>query len=84
MFGGRKAALLPQLRACPPPIGVPCPPPAVALVLGFVGGKILADFGGYHVPTDASLAVVASILGLGVGASLLLPGPQEATDADSK
>jgi predicted tellurium resistance membrane protein TerC len=56
----------------------------VALVLGFVGGKILADFGGYHVPTDASLAVVASILGLGVGASLLLPGAQEAADADGK
>lgn len=44
---------------------------AVALVLGFVGTKILADFGGWHVPTDVSLGVVATILGGGVGASLL-------------
>ena len=64
--------------ACP---GPPSPPPhAVAVVLGFVGVKILADFGGYHVPTDVSLAFVAGILGLGVGASLLLPGDPEAAD----
>lgn len=49
------------------------PPPTVALVLGFVGAKILADYGGYHVPTDASLAVVAGILALGIGASVALP-----------
>lgn len=48
---------------------------AVALVLGFVGVKILADFSGYHVPTGVSLGVVAGILGLGVGTSLLLPAP---------
>jgi predicted tellurium resistance membrane protein TerC len=53
---------------------------AVALVLGFVGGKILADFVGYHVPTDWSLGIVASILGVGVGASLLSPG----TKADAE
>ncbi|KAL4853820.1 Thylakoid membrane protein TERC [Chlorella vulgaris] len=53
---------------------------AVALVLGFVGGKILADFVGYHVPTEWSLGIVASILGVGVGASLLSPG----TKADAE
>ena len=53
------------------------PPPAVALVLGFVGVKIVADFGGLHLPTEASLGVVASILATGVGASLLLPGGKE-------
>lgn len=50
---------------------------AVALVLGFVGVKILADFGGYHISTGASLGVVAGILGLGVGTSLLLPAPAD-------
>ncbi|KAL4424113.1 hypothetical protein ABPG75_001414 [Micractinium tetrahymenae] len=50
---------------------------AVALVLGFVGAKILADYAGCHVPTDVSLGVVAGILGLGVGTSLLLPTPAE-------
>ncbi|KAL4438500.1 hypothetical protein ABPG77_000148 [Micractinium sp. CCAP 211/92] len=50
---------------------------AVALVLGFVGVKILADFGGYHVPTGVSLGVVAGILGFGVGTSLLLPAPSD-------
>lgn len=49
------------------------PLPAVALVLGFVGAKILADYGGYHVPTDVSLGVVAGILALGVGASVVSP-----------
>jgi predicted tellurium resistance membrane protein TerC len=49
----------------------------VALVLGFVGIKIVADFGGLHLPTEASLGVVASILATGVGASLLLPGGKE-------
>lgn len=50
---------------------------AVATVLGFVGVKIIADYVGYHVPTDVSLGVVTSILGIGVGASLLLPAPAE-------
>ncbi|EFN50725.1 hypothetical protein CHLNCDRAFT_28756 [Chlorella variabilis] len=49
---------------------------AVAVVLGFVGGKILAQFAGLDVPTDVSLGVVASILGLGVGASLLPAGKE--------
>jgi TerC family integral membrane protein len=51
---------------------------AVALVLGFIGVKILAEFGGLAIPTDASLGIVASILAAGVGASLLLPGEESA------
>ena len=51
--------------------------PAVALVLGFIGAKMLADLGGYHVPTLTSLEVVAGLIGGGVGASLLLPEPEE-------
>lgn len=46
---------------------------AVALVLGFIGAKMLADFGGYHVPTTASLGVVVTTLAGGVAASLWLP-----------
>ncbi|PSC74363.1 thylakoid membrane chloroplastic [Micractinium conductrix] len=53
---------------------------SVALVLGFVGAKIISDFAGYHVPTDVSLGVVTSILGVGVGASLLLPAPAESSE----
>jgi TerC family integral membrane protein len=44
---------------------------AVALVLGFVGAKIIAEFAGAEVPTDVSLGIVAAILTTGVGASLL-------------
>lgn len=71
------AAWPPTTLAFPSPRPAPPPPPAVALVLGFVGVKILADFGGYHISTGASLGVVAGILGLGVGTSLLLPAPAD-------
>lgn len=47
---------------------------AIAVVLGFVGGKIILDFAGLEIPTEASLAIVTSVLGVGVGASLLNPG----------
>lgn len=52
---------------------------AVAVVLGFIGGKMILDQvpGGYHVTTEASLAVVVSALSIGVGASLLLPESKE-------
>lgn len=50
---------------------------AVAAVLGFIGVKMLAEFGGVHIPTDTSLFIVAGVLGAGVGASLLLPEPAE-------
>lgn len=53
-------------------------PLAVAVVLGFVGGKILADYAGYSVSTEVSLGVVAGALSLGVVASLLSPKEQEA------
>lgn len=52
---------------------------AVALVLGFVGAKIIADFAGLAIPTDVSLEVVATILATGVGASLLLPRLEDET-----
>jgi predicted tellurium resistance membrane protein TerC len=50
---------------------------AVSLVLGFIGGKMIADFGGYHISTGVSLAVVAGALAGGVGLSLALPDPDK-------
>lgn len=44
--------------------------PAVAVVLGFVGAKLIGEYFGYEIPTVASLAVVASMLSGGVGLSL--------------
>nr|GMD62704.1 thylakoid membrane protein TERC, chloroplastic isoform X1 [Ipomoea batatas] len=44
--------------------------PAIAVVLGFIGCKMILDFFGFHVTTEASLAVVATCLGTGVLLSL--------------
>ena len=47
---------------------------AVALVLAFVGLKLVADIvGGVEVPTLVSLGVVVAALGGGVGLSLACP-----------
>ena len=45
--------------------------PAVALVLGFIGAKMIGEYFGYLVPTNLALAVVATLLGGGVGLSVL-------------
>lgn len=44
--------------------------PAVAVVLGFIGSKMIADFFGFHTSVELSLGVVISVLGIGVGLSL--------------
>lgn len=44
--------------------------PAVAVVLGFVGIKLVAEYFGVEIPTQASLAVVVTMLSGGVGLSL--------------
>jgi predicted tellurium resistance membrane protein TerC len=44
--------------------------PAVALVLGFIGGKMIAEYFGYIIPTEFALAMVATLLGSGVGLSV--------------
>jgi len=46
---------------------------AVAVVLGFIGVKMVADYGGYSMSTEASLGVVATLLSGGVAASYLFP-----------
>jgi len=44
--------------------------PAVAIVLGFVGAKLIGEYFGFEVPTIASLGVVTTMLSGGVGLSL--------------
>ncbi|KAE9619473.1 putative integral membrane protein TerC [Lupinus albus] len=44
--------------------------PSIAVVLGFIGSKMILDYFGIHVSTEASLAFVASSLTLGVLFSL--------------
>ncbi|KAG2438021.1 hypothetical protein HXX76_005635 [Chlamydomonas incerta] len=46
---------------------------AVAVVLGFIGSKMVLSFADVVIPTDVSLLVVGLVLGAGVGASLALP-----------
>lgn len=44
---------------------------AVAVVLGFIGGKLIAEYFGVHISTELSLGVVVTMLGGGVTASIL-------------
>ena len=52
--------------------------PAIAVVLGFIGAKLIGSFAGYELPTISSLLLVLGVLGTGVGLSVL-----EATSADA-
>mmetsp|Transcript_61953 Transcript_61953/g.85166 ORF Transcript_61953/g.85166 Transcript_61953/m.85166 type:complete len:223 (-) Transcript_61953:69-737(-) len=47
--------------------------PSVALILGFVGLKMVAEFCHFTISTGASLTVITMLLGLGVALSLLIP-----------
>ncbi len=44
--------------------------PAVALVLGFVGSKMIGEYFHFEIGTGASLAIITSLLGGGIGASI--------------
>jgi len=50
---------------------------AVGAVLGFIGCKLIAEYLGFEVSELASLGVVASMLGIGVGTSLHVKRKQE-------
>ncbi|KAJ8570806.1 hypothetical protein K7X08_037778 [Anisodus acutangulus] len=50
--------------------------PSIGVVLGFIGFKMILDFFGYHVSTEASLGVVATCLSAGVLLSLLKKSDQ--------
>lgn len=45
--------------------------PSIAVVLGFIGCKMILDYFGFHVSTEASLGFVASSLSIGVILSLV-------------
>ncbi|KAF3442067.1 hypothetical protein FNV43_RR15983 [Rhamnella rubrinervis] len=45
--------------------------PSIAVVLGFIGCKMILDFFGFHVSTEASLGFVATSLSAGVVLSLI-------------
>ncbi|XP_002276398.1 thylakoid membrane protein TERC, chloroplastic isoform X1 [Vitis vinifera] len=45
--------------------------PSIGVVLGFIGCKMISDFFGFHVSTEASLGFVATSLGAGVLLSLM-------------
>lgn len=51
--------------------------PAVGVVLGFIGTKMIFDFCGYHIPTEASLAIVTTCLSGGVILSLRKASAEE-------
>lgn len=44
--------------------------PAVALVLGFIGSKMIAEYLDFIIPTNIALLVVASVLSTGIGLSI--------------
>ncbi|PUZ63777.1 hypothetical protein GQ55_3G094400 [Panicum hallii var. hallii] len=51
--------------------------PAIGVVLGFIGTKMIFDFFGYHIPTEASLAIVTTCLSGGVILSLRKASKEE-------
>jgi len=51
--------------------------PAVGLVLGFIGSKMIAEYFGAKIPTEAALGVVAFFLSGGVGLSILEKGQED-------
>lgn len=53
---------------------------AVAVVLGFIGGKLIAEYFGVSISTELSLGVVVSMLGGGVAASILDKGDDETAE----
>jgi predicted tellurium resistance membrane protein TerC len=50
---------------------------AVAVVLGFIGCKMLVEYFGYILPTELSVGVVITLLGTGVLASVLDKSEEE-------
>jgi len=59
--------------------------PAVALVLGFIGSKMVLEYFDMGIPTIVALGVVASVLSIGVGASVWEKQRElEAEDQSSK
>jgi len=56
---------------------------AVAVVLGFIGAKLIAEYFGVIISTELSLGVVVTMLGLGVAASMLDKDESSPTEDDA-
>ena len=56
--------------------------PAVAVVLGFIGSKMVAEYFGIMIPTELSLGVVLTFLGGGIGFSVYTKNQREMESAD--
>ncbi|KAL3782485.1 hypothetical protein ACHAWO_005232 [Cyclotella atomus] len=52
--------------------------PAVGIVLGFIGSKMIAEYFGFEIPTEVALGVVALFLSGGVALSLVEKREEEA------
>ena len=57
--------------------------PAVGVVLGFIGSKMIAEYFGAEIPTEAALGVVAFFLAGGVGLSLAEKGQEDEVNGES-
>ncbi|KAL7539427.1 hypothetical protein ACHAWF_006402 [Thalassiosira exigua] len=57
--------------------------PAVGVVLGFIGSKMIGEYFGYEIPTEAALGVVLFFLSGGVGLSLWEKRQDEAVNGES-
>ena len=57
--------------------------PAVALVLGFIGTKMIAEYLGFVIPTAIALGVVATLLGSGIALSVWEREKAEAESSSS-
>jgi predicted tellurium resistance membrane protein TerC len=58
--------------------------PAIAVVLGFIGVKLIGEFGGIEVPTVSSLLFVLGVLGTGVAASVLEATAEDDADGGAE
>ena len=54
--------------------------PAVAIILGFVGVKLALEYFGFPIDDAVSLFVISSLLGGGVGLSVLFPPGDDDND----
>ena len=57
--------------------------PAVALVLGFIGTKMIGEYAGFQIPTAIALGVVATFLGSGIALSVWDREQQAAREGES-
>mmetsp|Transcript_17231 Transcript_17231/g.41888 ORF Transcript_17231/g.41888 Transcript_17231/m.41888 type:complete len:447 (-) Transcript_17231:1143-2483(-) len=55
---------------------------AVAVVLGFIGGKMILEYFGFDLPTELSVGVVITCLGTGVLASVLAAEENDDANVD--